>query len=71
MASEDPMFTSSILDDESGIVPKIMPEGLDTFSTVLLILVIISAIYQVLYMLSPQALKKVLEHYDYEDAIVH
>ena len=45
-----------------------LPEGMDTFSTVLVFIIIFSALIQFIYMISPRRLKNVMEHYDYDPA---
>jgi hypothetical protein len=42
---------------------------MDTFSTVLVFLIIFSALIQVIYMISPRRLKNIMEHYDYDPVL--
>ena len=44
---------------------NIIPEGIDTLSVIFILMVVISAIFQIIYMLSPQAIRTMLEKYDF------
>ena len=48
---------------------SIIPEGMDTFSTILVVLIIISAAIQIIYMISPRKVKQFLEYLDYDHRI--
>lgn len=45
----------------------LIPEGLDSISILFIFVILISAIIQVLYMISPQTLKKIFEKIDYNE----
>ena len=67
-SSIDPV--ASTFSSEEGIVPQILPEGIDTFSIVLFVIAASSAIYQVIYILAPYRLKKMFEFYDYDESLL-
>ena len=48
---------------------SVIPEGMDTFSCVLITITVISAVYQVIYMVAPRALQALLEYYDYDESL--
>jgi hypothetical protein len=43
-----------------------IPEGMDTFSTILVVFIVISAAIQIIYMISPRKVKTFLEYLDYD-----
>ena len=49
----------------------IFPEGMDAFSIFFFMVIIASASYQILYMISPARIRKTLEYYDYDPASAH
>ena len=46
----------------------IFPEGMDAFSIFFFLVIIGSASYQIIYMISPARIRKVMEYYDYDPA---
>ncbi len=46
-----------------------IPEGMDTISSVLVAIILISAGVQLLYMISPRKLKQFLEYLDFDDRV--
>ena len=48
----------------------ILPEGMDAFSLFFSFVIIGSIGYQVLYMISPQRIRKIMEYYDFDSSAV-
>ena len=45
---------------------SLIPEGMDTFSTILVVLILISVGVQLLYIISPKKVKQFIEYLDYD-----
>ena len=46
-----------------------LPEGMDFFSTILVVIIIISAAIQIIYMISPSKVKTFMEYLDFDDRV--
>ncbi len=57
-------------EDEHGILRFFIPEGLDYINGLLILITIGSGVFQLLYIISPEGLRKIFERLDYTEAVL-